>query len=255
MTCIQFVNICSHSTTQCCPRVRWAPAAIVSWPTTVVSSGQRRRPPSSITARPPSLKLSSAWTSYSGNQLADCMWICVSSVAGSLLYLLLLVFPAVLWSIQMLSSPLSRFTAISLKPILQHLHQRIVASAWNLTLIPKLRMWVQVPATLLSYSLSWRRNLRSFSSWLQRLEMLFQWQVRHSKDWWVSGILFIQSFPPKKWIMFYFMVYLIGRLSSPSGNDEYYTNTIGARIVICRLKYKWPLKSSANNHKGTSEMD
>lgn len=68
--------------------------------------------------------------------------------------------------------------------------------------------------------------------------------------------IFIQSVvSSQKRIMFYFMVYLIGRLSPPSGNDEYYTNTIGARIVICRLKHKWPLKSSANNHKGTSEMD
>lgn len=32
------------------------------------------------------------------------------------------------------------------------------------------------------------------------------------------------------------LLYGIGRLSPPSGNDEYYTNTMGARIVICRLK-------------------
>lgn len=201
LACIHFVTVFSPYTIQYCPRVRWAPVAIVSWPTTVALSGQRRRRPSSITARPPSLKLLSAWTSYSGNQMAVHFYIyhMLSVITASHLFILPLVFPAVLWSSQMLSSLLSRFTAIALKPILQHLHQQIVTLPWNLTPIPKplarLRMWVQVPETLPSYSLNWRRNLRSFSSWLQRLEMLFHWQVRHSKDVCVFWFLFIDSSP------------------------------------------------------------
>lgn len=66
-----FFVCCFFSCLQCWRKVRWSPASTDSWPTMVVSSGLKRRPPSSTATRRRSQRPSSASTSYSGNFIVN----------------------------------------------------------------------------------------------------------------------------------------------------------------------------------------